>query len=315
MTKTITGYGYAGTSSSFWAYPDDLSASTTYYAKGYVVVNGVTTYGNTISFTTSASGGSTQTPAVDETWLELPAAAGSQYDVVKVSYNGERNYTHLYDKDNYLSLWTAYPLNSSHMGSLSRPSSWDYNPNIPEEDQADLTGGSYAGSTYSRGHMIPNASRNGIKGMQLQTFYVTNSVPQVQTRFNDGIWNNLEQAVQSVAEGEEIYVVTGVALNKVGENKTVNYVSPNRNSSQKCAIPNYFYKVVLKVNKSGSTVTGAKAIGFWFENKEYTDQYTKYSVSVDQVEAWTGFDFFVNLPDNLEAAAETNTSWDAFKNF
>ena len=151
--------------------------------------------------------------------------------------------------------------------------------------------------------------------MQLQTFYVTNSVPQVQTRFNDGIWNNLEQAVQSVAEGEEIYVVTGVALNKVGENRTVSYVSPNDNSSQKCAIPNYFYKVVLKVNKSGSTVTEAKAVGFWFENKAYTDSYTNYSVSVDQVEAWTGFDFFVNLPDNLEAAAETNTSWDTFKNF
>ena len=315
MTKTITGYGYNGTSSSFWAYPDNLSASTTYYAKGYVVVNGVTTYGNTISFKTTASAGSSQTPAVDETWLELPAAAGSQYDVVKVSYNGERNYTHLYDRDNYLSLWTAYPLSSRHMGSLSRPNNWSYNPNIEEKYQAALTGGSYSGSTYSRGHMIPNASRNGIKGMQLQTFYVTNSVPQVQTRFNDGIWNNLEQAVQSVAEGEEIYVVTGVALNKVGENRTVSYVSPNDNSSQKCAIPNYFYKVVLKVNKSGSTVTEAKAVGFWFENKAYTDSYTNYSVSVDQVEAWTGFDFFVNLPDNLEAAAETNTSWDTFKNF
>lgn len=318
MTKTITGYGYNGTSSSFWAYPDDLTASTTYYAKGYVVVNGVTTYGNTISFTTSASGGSTQTPAVDEAWLELPAAAGSQYDVVKVSYNGERNYTHLYDKDNYLSLWTAYPLNSSHMGS-GRSDDWSYNPYIDQKYQADLTSKSYAtgdnGSSYSRGHMIPNSSRNGISGMQSQTFYVTNSVPQIQDGFNGGIWNNLEQAVQSIAEKEEIYVVTGVALNKVGENRTVYHVSPKSNASQKCAIPNYFYKVVLKVNKSGSTVTGAKAIGFWFENKAYTDSYTNYSVSVDQVEAWTGFDFFVNLPDNLEAAAETNTSWDTFKNF
>jgi endonuclease G len=110
--------------------------------------------------------------------------------------------------------------------------------------------------------------------------------------------------------------VTGVALNKVGETKTVKYVSPKDNSSQRCAIPNYFYKVILKVNYSGSTVTSASTIGFWFEHQDYGDRdYTKYAVSVDQIESWTGFDFFVNLPDNVENDAEANSSWTTFKNF
>ena len=151
--------------------------------------------------------------------------------------------------------------------------------------------------------------------MQKQTFHVTNSVPQRQNKFNGSIWNELEQAVQAVAKSEEIFVVTGVALNKVGENKTVSYVTPSK-SSQQCAIPNYFYKVVLKVNYSGSTVTSASTIGFWFEHKDYSNNdYTQYSVSVDQIEAWTGFDFFVNLPDSVENAAEKNTSWSAFQSF
>ena len=64
--------------------------------------------------------------------------------------------------------------------------------------------------------MIPNGSRNGIKAMQLQTFYATNSVPQRQNKFNGSIWNALEQAVQAVAKSEEIYVVTGVALEAIG---------------------------------------------------------------------------------------------------
>lgn len=86
--------------------------------------------------------------------------------------------------------------------------------------------------------------------------------------------------------------------------------------TQKCPIPNYFYKVVLKVIKSGDTVTSASTIGFWFEHKDYGDNaYANYAVSVDKIEAWTGFDFFVNLPDSVEAKAETNDSWSTFQSF
>ena len=35
----------------------------------------------------------------------------------------------------------------------------------------------------------------------------------------------------------------------------------------------------------------------------------------DQVEQWTGFDFFANLPDGVEGLAESNTSWTSFSNF
>ena len=80
------------------------------------------------------------------------------------------------------------------------------------------------------------------------------------------------------------------------------------------AIPNYFYKLVLRVKYSGSTVSDARAIGFWMEHKTYTgDSYVNYTVSVDQIEQWTGFDFFVNLPDPIESSAESGTlSWSAF---
>ena len=88
--------------------------------------------------------------------------------------------TVFYDTQMTTPLWTAYPLDSSHMGSLSRPSGWSYNPNIDEKYQVRVTDGSYSNSTYSRGHMCPNGSRNGNATMQAQTFYVTNQVPQIQ---------------------------------------------------------------------------------------------------------------------------------------
>ena len=40
-----------------------------------------------------------------------------------------------------------------------------------------------------------------------------------------------------------------------------------------------------------------------------------YAVSVDQIEQWTGFDFFVNVPDSYETMAETNSIWLEFHNF
>jgi DNA/RNA endonuclease G (NUC1) len=72
---------------------------------------------------------------------------------------------------------------------------------------------------------------------------------------------------------------------------------------------------VLRVKKTEGSVTSATAIGFWMDHRKYDDSYTNYTFSVDQIEQWTGLDYFVNLPDSVEDSAETNSSWDAFRNF
>lgn len=254
-------------------------------------------------------------------WLELPANPDmSKYPngvTITITDGDERNYTHFYDKSTYTTMWVAYPLESKHMGSYSRPSTWDWNPYISTSDQVNLCNRSYTDSdVHVRGHLIPNASRNGIQNMQIQTFYVTNSVPQVHTNFNSGIWQKLEAALQSLGEQELIYIVTGVAFNKEGENRNVEYTTAKDDTKQ-VPIPNYFYKVVLKVNTNSSgEVTDASTVGFWFENKAYSGSaYDSYTTTVDQIEAWTGFDFFVNLPDAIETKAEQNSSWSSFKNW
>lgn len=258
------------------------------------------------------------TPTDKSDWFELPAdkCAVNYPEAVTITvWDGDdRNYTHFYDVDTYTSLWVAYPLESRHMGSYSRPGSWSWNPHLSTDIQVNLCSHSYAGD-YSRGHLIPNASRNGIRNMQLQTFYVTNSVPQIQGGFNGGIWQKLEASIQSEAESDMLYVVTGVAFNKVGESKTIKYTKA-KDDTKDVPVPNYFYKVVLKVkyNDTGE-VCDAQSVGFWFEHSTYSDSYTNYSVSVDDIEAWTGFDYFAALPDSVEATAEKNTSWSKFTTF
>lgn len=256
--------------------------------------------------------------APSEAWLELPAERtdgryphAAEY---KIMVDGERNYTHYYDTDSYTSLWVAYYIEAEHMGSYKRPSSWSFNPLIEQDDQVNLCSRSY-NDGYARGHLIPNASRNGNSEMQRQTFYVTNSVPQVQDGFNGGIWKSLEAAIQDIAEQQRVYIVTGVAFAKEGENRATLYTTA-KNDDKRVPIPHYFYKVVLKVDRNDSgDIIDASTIGFWFENRSYTGSYTNHTVTVDQVEAWTGFDYFANLPDDIEQRVESNASWSAFHEF
>lgn len=261
------------------------------------------------------SGGSQTVP--DKDWLELASIKedGTRY-VVNTSYAGEkRNYTVFYDTKMMAPLWTAYPLNSSHMSS-GRKGEWIYNPSISQDHQIKVTDCSYtANSNYARGHMCPNGSRNNDDTMQQQTFYVTNQVPQIHNGFNNGIWKNLESAVQVLAKNEEIFVTTGVSFNKGNETPQIQYISPAKHSEQQVPIPPYFYKLVLRVKYVAASVTDASCTAFWFEHKAYEsgDNFDNYRKSVDQVEEWTGFDFFVNLPDEIENVAEAkNISWSQF---
>ena len=264
----------------------------------------------------NTSGDGSQT-VLDKDWLELASIKedGTRY-VVNTTYAGEkRNYTVFYDTEMMAPLWTAYPLNSSHMGNTERPKDWYYNPDIDEKFQIKVCDGSYtAYSGYSRGHMCPNASRDGNRTMQLQTFYVTNQVPQVQDSFNSGIWSTLEGEVQKLANKEEIFVTTGVSFHKGNETPQIQYISPKKHPDQQVPIPPYFYKLVLRVKYVAASVTDASCIAFWFENRAYIqDKFHNHSCSVDQVEEWTGFDFFVNLPDEIENIAEAkNISWSQF---
>lgn len=268
----------------------------------------------TTEVATVESAAPVQRAAVDEDWLELPGAvSGSGYEVTTYYDSSVRNYTHLYDRDTYTSLWTAYPLSAAYMGDEPRPGKWIYSTSIDEEYQVNLKHHSY-NDKYARGHMIPNASRDGNKEMQMQTFFVTNSVPQIQNSFNSGIWSKLERTLQNIAWEEEIYIVTGVAFNKTGEDKPIAYTTAKDDIKQ-VPIPNYFYKVVLKVKKSDDEVTSASTIGFWMDHRKYDDSFENYTVSVDQIEQWTGMDYFVNLPDSIETAAETNSSWSEFQTF
>ena len=244
----------------------------------------------------------------------------------------------MYQYSTYTSLWTAYPLYSSVMSTSKdvKGTTWDDNPDIDDSKEVNCWDASYnvaygdtywssnassADDYYARGHNIPNADRSKNGSMQTQTYYATNSTPQIQNKFNSKIWSTLEGDVRSIAESTDtVYVVTGAAFQKVGESKSITYIHPKGDPNKSVPVPNYYWKVLLKVKWTGSgnnkTVSSARAVGVWIPHAQYSSSdYSSYICSVDQIETWTGFNLFANLPDEIEETVESNISWEAFRDF
>ncbi len=188
--------------------------------------------------------------------------------------------------------WVAYELKASHLSNTNfkRP--------YFEIDKAVSTGAAhwrnYKNSGYDRGHLCPAGDRRFSKAAHDETFLTSNISPQ-EHQFNSGIWNTLEQKVRYWAKKYDgVYVVTGGVLN--GEMKRI--------GSDDVSVPNQFYKILIDTN-SGRT----KMIAFLMPHKDSSRPLYEFVVSVDEIEALTGIDFFPQLEDDIENELETSTSY------
>lgn len=251
----------------------------------------------------------TPEPKPNETgWLELPSVpAGTDFFTHSMTIGSvkTRNYSFIWDYDNLVAPWVAYPLSRWNVGTGSRSDAWGLDPLLDEDKQPVLHFRGYSvgnSGRYDRGHQPPSADRPNIKGADPQknpnamTFYGTNMTPQLNG-FNGGIWANLEGKVRSWAnESDTLYVVTGCVIDyKDGE--TVKYAVDNY--GKKVTVPTAYYKVVLRYMKSSTFgYSGYSACAVWLDHKVYSTKTidSSYSMSVDDLEKRLNIDFFVNLP-------------------
>ena len=243
-------------------------------------------------------------PAVYPKWMEMPAVEENDdchfysHDMTLASGERCRNYSFLWDRDNLVSHWVAYPLNSSLIGNGSRTDEWDYDPLVPREEQPVLFK-AYKGG-YDRGHQLPSADRLS-RAANEQTFYFTNMTPQLGSRFNQSIWENLEGKVRNWARAADtLYVVTGCVLDH-----TLGVAYDNNGKA--VTVPGGYFKALLRYKQSSSVGFGGYvAAGFYLEHDNYSDNVITDDMimSIDELEEKTGMDFFVNLKDKLPTLAD-----------
>lgn len=236
-------------------------------------------------------------------WMELPAIPNGKdafTHSMTVGSVSTRNYSFLWDYDNLVAPWVAYPLCKWNIGNnIKRTNAWGLDPLLPEGKQPVLYRGFSKGNNgwYARGHQIPSADRLTSYESNSMTFYGTNMTPQIQDGFNGDIWATLEGKVRSWANSSDtLYVVTGCVID-YPEGQTVKYALDNY--GKKVTVPTAYYKVVLRYMKN-STVgySGYSACAVWLDHKVYSTKNidSKYSMSVKDLEKKVGMDFFVNLP-------------------
>lgn len=232
-------------------------------------------------------------------WLELPSMNDSGLDYYSHSFtmNGKayRNYTFAWSKKDYLAKWVAYPLNKVYTnGDYGGSGDWAPNPQVEYMYQPNF--GKSFGYTqgYERGHQIANADRKCNAQANIQTYYYTNSTLQHKD-FNGKIWAKLEGNMRDVPESnaDTCYVVTGCVLSADPEH----IADPD---GKLVPIPEAYFKAALSYSPSSTFGTWLSA-GFYLEHKKYSYEYISPAevMSVKQLEAKLGMNFFVNLPDKI----------------
>ena len=215
-------------------------------------------------------------------YLPVPSIDLIRHSYYSLSYNEK------YEQAN----WVYYTLTDKMVsgGGQERSNKFKADMMVPS---GSAKSSDYTKSGYDRGHLCPAADMGFSPASMEESFLMSNISPQAPD-FNRGIWKELETEVRKWAKKEhKIYVVTGPVFK---DNKgTI--------GADQVLVPGYFFKIIYE--ETGEP----KMIAFVFPNRKSDRPLTDFAVPVDEAEKLTGFDFFSQLPDELENKLESRVDF------
>ena len=238
-------------------------------------------------------------------WVILFYTVLSSQNLLPKPVSGEQIINHSayslsYNEEHEQANWVAYKLTAEKVrGSVKRKDAFRADPKV-KTGSASLD--DYRGSGYDRGHLAPAADMKWSSTAMSESFFMSNMSPQ-NPGFNRGIWKRLEEHVRNWAiDNESIHITTGGVLK--GKLTTI--------GNNRVSVPSFYYKVILDYKEPE-----IKGIGFILFNENTKKSLEPYAVSIDEVEKFTGLDFYYYLPDNIENKVESMvdvSKW-SFKSF
>ena len=216
-------------------------------------------------------------------------------------------YVLCYHRDRGTATWTSWHLDTTWMGSAPRQNDYRADTTLPA-GWYQVQGTDYSGSGFDRGHMTPSADRTITVADNSATFLMTNMIPQAPDN-NQGPWEALESYCRTlVGAGNELYIISGgIGTGGTGSNGGTTTTIANGHVT----VPAQTWKVIIVLpvgtNDVSRVTTSTRTIAVIMPNTQgiRTTDWRTYRVSVDQVEALTGFDFFSNVPVGIQAVIES----------
>ncbi|MDE6368064.1 MAG: DNA/RNA non-specific endonuclease [Muribaculaceae bacterium] len=208
-----------------------------------------------------------------------------------VDYQG---FTVSYNADAHQPNYVAWELTADETnGQATRDVNFDVDHRV--RGTAELA--DYKNSGYDRGHMIPAADVKWDVEAMRASHLLTNICPQ-DHKLNAGAWATLEGNCRQWARRDSaIIIICGPVLS--------DYMPRSIGvDGRKIPVPERFFKVVLS-----PYTNPPQGIGFIMANTSVDGGVQSAAVTIDEVEAVTGYDFFSALPDDIEQEVEAQCAY------
>lgn len=223
----------------------------------------------------------------------------------------KNQYVMSYHRDRAIPNWVSWHLDSSWIGAANRQDDFRPDPSLPA-DWYHVKETDYSGSGFDRGHHTPSADRTRSIPDNSATFLMTNMMPQAPGN-NQGPWEKLESYGRTlVGQGSELYILgAGVGVGGTGRTQNGPLVYAETIANGQVTVPSYTWKVILVLPVGDDDVArvtaNTRTIAVIMPNHDdiRPDSWQKYLATVDQVEALTGYNFFSNVPPNIQAVIES----------
>lgn len=218
------------------------------------------------------------------THLEIPAYTADE-DIY--AYSG---FTSSYNHTTLVPNWVAYELTADELnGSYdTKSSSFSRDPNVRGRQASRED---YSRSGWDKGHMAPKADLRWSETAYWESHYFTNVCPQ-NHQMNAGDWNTLEKSVRRWARK---YGTLWIVCGPIFDEHRFGTIG-----AAKVQVPDAFFKAVLMRDAGGF-----HSVAFVMPNTPEHHPMSAYVCTVDDLEALIGRDLFPNLPDAVEAQAES----------
>jgi endonuclease G, mitochondrial len=241
----------------------------------------------------------------------------------------KKQYTLSYSSTRHIPNWVAWHLCAADLGKSGRADTFRADTQLPDKWYHVLKNDyQYARFGFDRGHICPSADRTGSREDNSATFLMTNMVPQAPDS-NRIVWKSLEDYERSlVLGGKELYITAGPAGEggtsgagtfseipvpardqygkaEIAEDGSVIY------STMIIRVPSSTWKVILVLPEGTDDISRVTAdtqvIAACIPNRQGCGEagpWNVYTLSVDDLEKLTGYDFLSALPDGIENVIE-----------
>lgn len=208
-------------------------------------------------------------------------------------------------------LYASYALNSWDIRSRTRLNCFRKDVRLDDVESATLD--DYDEPTFDRGHLVPRADMNRTEDAMLNTFVLSNMMPQ-HDNFNQGVWNTFESTVRAWTRDKgSLHIVTGAVFDKEAPigSRDEDVDAVRVRPLNQIGLPTHFYKIILHKRPNGYIDSIAILLPHTDDEMPKSSKkweklawLERHITSIDEIEAVSGYDFFPSMPEPQQVAVE-----------